>query len=129
VPRSSCDIARAQGENAAKAITAAGGTASFLVCDVSKPAAVVTAVEAAIAAYRRIDILVNNAGILDDAPFLDLSLQEFDRVMAVNLRGAFLMGQAVARQFVRQRTPVTRPKGQAKHRAIEQAHTRSRWRG
>ena len=50
-------------------------------------------------------MLVNNAGVLDDAPFLDLPTEEFDRIIGVNLRGAFLMGQAVARQMVKQGVP------------------------
>jgi NAD(P)-dependent dehydrogenase (short-subunit alcohol dehydrogenase family) len=52
--------------------------------------------------FGRIDVLVNNAGVVDDAPFLDLAVEEFDRVLGINLRGAFLMGQAAARQMVRQ---------------------------
>jgi NAD(P)-dependent dehydrogenase (short-subunit alcohol dehydrogenase family) len=39
---------------------------------------------------------------VDDAPFLDLGIEELDRVLGINLRGAFLMGQAVARQMVKQ---------------------------
>jgi NAD(P)-dependent dehydrogenase (short-subunit alcohol dehydrogenase family) len=49
-----------------------------------------------------VDVLVNNAGILDSADFLDLPLAEFDRVLRVNVRGAFLAGQAAARQMVAQ---------------------------
>lgn len=47
-----------------------------------------------------IDILVNNAGIVHKADFLDLKEEDFDRVMRVNLKGAFLCGQAVARRMV-----------------------------
>ncbi len=58
----------------------------------------------------RIDVLVNNAGVVDDAPFLDLPLEELDRVLSINLRGAFLMAQAVARQMVKQgRARAVRP--------------------
>jgi glucose 1-dehydrogenase len=112
-----CDIAAAKGQDAAKAIAATGGTASFVICDVSKPGDVAAAVDAAIDAHGRIDILVNNAGVLDDAPFLELRLEEFDRVMAVNLRGAFLMGQAVARQFVKQSKSATPLGDQSKSQA------------
>ncbi len=47
-----------------------------------------------------IDILVNNAGIVHQADFLDLKEEDFDRVMRVNLKGAFLCGQAVAKRMV-----------------------------
>ncbi len=47
-----------------------------------------------------IDILINNAGIVHQADFLDLKEEDFDRVMRVNLKGAFLCGQAVARRMV-----------------------------
>lgn len=49
-----------------------------------------------------IDILVNNAGIVHQADFLDLKEEDFDRVMRVNLKGAFLCGQAVAKRMVEQ---------------------------
>jgi glucose 1-dehydrogenase len=47
-------------------------------------------------------VLVNNAGVVDDAPFLDLTEDEYDRVLRTNLKGAFLAGQAAARQMVKQ---------------------------
>ena len=79
-----------------------GATAVFVAGDVAKPADVDNAVAATLQAFGRIDVLVNNAGVVDDAPFLDLAIEEFDRVLGINLRGAFLMGQAVARQMVKQ---------------------------
>jgi glucose 1-dehydrogenase len=53
-------------------------------------------------AFGGVDILVNNAGIIHTADFLDLTEADFDRVLRVNLRGAFLVGQAAARQMVAQ---------------------------
>ena len=50
-----------------------------------------------VAAHGRIDVLVNNAGIFKAADFLDVSEADFDAVLRVNLKGAFLVGQAVAR--------------------------------
>ena len=97
-----CDINDEAGPAVAKAIGAAGGNATFVRCDVAKPADVTAAVAAALKAYGRIDVLVNNAGVVDDAPFLDLQLEELDRVLSINLRGAFLMAQAVAREMVKQ---------------------------
>jgi len=99
------DINADNGQRIAREIAAAGGTAQFAPCDVAKEADVNAAIAAALAAHGRIDVVVNNAGILDDAPFLDLPVAEFDRILGVNLRGAFLMGQAAARQMVKQGTP------------------------
>jgi glucose 1-dehydrogenase len=53
-------------------------------------------------AFGQLDILVNNAGIIHAADFLELAEADFDRVLRVNLKGAFLVGQAAARQMVAQ---------------------------
>ncbi|MBA3773346.1 MAG: SDR family oxidoreductase [Ramlibacter sp.] len=71
----------------------------FLHCDVGDKAQVDAAVAAALAACGRIDVLVNNAGIFKAADFLDITEADFDAVLRVNLKGAFLMGQAVARHM------------------------------
>jgi NAD(P)-dependent dehydrogenase (short-subunit alcohol dehydrogenase family) len=97
-----CDVNADGAAEVARAITASGGQAASVRCDVSKAEDVAGALAAALKAYGRVDVLVNNAGILDDAPFLDLSVEELDRVLGVNLRGAFLMAQAAARQMVAQ---------------------------
>ena len=81
------------------------GTAAELGCaqcptDVMHKAEIDRMVAAAIAAFGRIDILVNNAGITHAADFLDLTVEDFDRVIAVNLRSAFLASQAVARHMI-----------------------------
>jgi NAD(P)-dependent dehydrogenase (short-subunit alcohol dehydrogenase family) len=79
-----------------------GASAAFIACDVSKKAQVDGAVAAAVAKFGRLDILVANAGIVHAAEFLDLEEADFDRVIAVNLKGVFLAGQAAARQMVKQ---------------------------
>ena len=89
-------------ERAAQAVQATGATALAVAGDVAKPADVDNVVAATVQAFGRIDVLVNNAGVVDDAPFLELAIEEFDRVLGINLRGAFLMGQAVARQMAQQ---------------------------
>jgi NAD(P)-dependent dehydrogenase (short-subunit alcohol dehydrogenase family) len=77
-----------------------GGT--FIHCDVGDKAQVHALVTSAIQAHGRIDVLVNNAGIFKAADFLDITEADFDAVLRVNLKGAFLMGQAVAREMSRQ---------------------------
>ena len=69
------------------------------VADVGVEADVVTFVEAAAASLGRIDVLINNAGIARKARFLDIDVAAWDRTMAVNLRGMFLVAQAVARSM------------------------------
>jgi glucose 1-dehydrogenase len=81
------------------------GTAAELGCaqcptDVMHKAEIDRMVATAIAEFGRIDILVNNAGITHAADFLDLTVEDFDRVIAVNLRSAFLASQAVARHMI-----------------------------
>jgi NAD(P)-dependent dehydrogenase (short-subunit alcohol dehydrogenase family) len=67
-----------------------------LVADVSDPVAVQGAVQATQHRFGRIDALVNNAGIAVFKPILEVTLEDWSRVMAVNLTGPFLMTQAVA---------------------------------
>jgi len=97
-----CDVNEAAGKLATKAIQDGGAPALHVAGDVARPADVDKVVAATLQAFGRVDVLVNNAGVVDDAPFLDLAIEEFDRVLGINLRGAFLMGQAVARQMVKQ---------------------------
>jgi len=96
------DVNEAGAKKSAAALQAKGYKAAFAACDVSKKADVERAVEATVAAFGAIDILVANAGIVHAAEFLDLEEQDFDRVIAVNLKGIFLAGQAAARRMVKQ---------------------------
>ncbi|HWK85638.1 MAG TPA: SDR family NAD(P)-dependent oxidoreductase [Caldimonas sp.] len=70
-------------------------------CDVSRAADVDAAIAATLSAFGRIDVLINNAGIFRAADFLDVSEADWDAVLGVNLKGAFLVGQAVAREMAR----------------------------
>lgn len=76
------------------------GECRFIKADVGRRLDVHNLVAAAIEAFGDIDILVNNAGIVHGADFLDLTEDDFDRVLRVNLKGTFLTGQAVARFMV-----------------------------
>jgi glucose 1-dehydrogenase len=78
---------------------ALGASATFVKSDMSSAADIAALAEAA-SLLGPIDILVNNAGIVHAADFLELMAEDFDRVLCVNLRGSFLLGQAVARLMV-----------------------------
>lgn len=79
-----------------------GAAASFKLADVGRRTDCVALIEHAVQRFGRIDILLNNAGIVHGAEFLDLAEDDFDRVLRVNLKGAFLCGQAAARRMVAQ---------------------------
>ncbi|MEL6373545.1 MAG: glucose 1-dehydrogenase [Pseudomonadota bacterium] len=96
------DVDEAGGEKAAADMRSSGGHAMFVHADVSEKLDVHNLLAAALEAHGRVDVCVNNAGILDDAPFLALELAEFERILNTNLKGAFLVGQACARQMVKQ---------------------------
>ena len=91
------DVDDARGSAVASSLTERGQRAVFFHCDVSRKAEVETALAAALQAFGHVDALVNNAGIFKAADFLDITEADWDAVIAVNLKGAFLVGQAVAR--------------------------------
>ena len=73
----------------AEEITAAGGLADCVGCDVSDLAACADMVEQIIGKYGRVDILVNNAGVTRDNLLMRMSEEDYDRVLDINLKGAF----------------------------------------
>ena len=96
------DIDTAAAEATAAQIHAGGGSAAALGLDVRDRAAVDAAVAAAGRNFGRLDVLLDCVGVSQTAPFLDLDPGEWDRIIAVNLTGMFHLGQAAARQMVRQ---------------------------
>ena len=80
------------------------GRALFVPCDVSDRLSVNNLLAETRSAFERLDVLVNNAGVVARGDILDLSDTDFDRVMGINLRGAFLVAQQCARQMVDQIT-------------------------
>jgi NAD(P)-dependent dehydrogenase (short-subunit alcohol dehydrogenase family) len=91
------DLDEAAGSAAAASIPGA----TFVRADVSRKADVAALVQQTLDRHGRIDLLVNNAGITYGCDFLDLAEEDFDRVLAVNLKSMFLCGQAVARAMVK----------------------------
>jgi len=84
-------------------IEAAGGRASALALDLADPGAIEAAVKNALAAHGEIHVLVNNAGVTEDNLILRMSREAWDRVLATNLTGVFLLTQAVVKGMVRKR--------------------------
>jgi NAD(P)-dependent dehydrogenase (short-subunit alcohol dehydrogenase family) len=75
--------------------------AVYVHCDVGDKAQVDALVAQTMAAFGRIDVLVNNAGIFRACDFLDMTESDFDDVLRINLKGSFLVGQAVAREMAK----------------------------
>lgn len=82
---------------------ALGVKAITLRCDVSDAAQVTALVETAVERFGRVDILVNNAGITRDNLVMRMSEEDFDAVIAANLKGTFLCMKAVSRLMLKQR--------------------------
>jgi glucose 1-dehydrogenase len=85
-------------------IEAAGGTAFAVAADVSDEAAVEAMFRAAVERFGTLHVLVNNAGIQADAAFTSMTLQQWKRVIDVNLTGQFLCARAAVREFLRRGT-------------------------
>jgi NAD(P)-dependent dehydrogenase (short-subunit alcohol dehydrogenase family) len=99
------DVADDAGRALAEELRAAGPVAQYLHCNVASKTEVDAALAATLARFGRVDGLVNNAGIFKAAPFLEITEDDWDAVIAVNLKGAFLVAQAVAREMVKAAGP------------------------
>ncbi|MBI4085474.1 MAG: SDR family oxidoreductase [Candidatus Liptonbacteria bacterium] len=82
-------------------ITAKGGQAVAFKMDVSNVAEVNSVFDEAIKCFGRLDILVNNAGIYEPKPALDLTEEEWERTIHINLKGQFLCAQRAAREMAK----------------------------
>ena len=98
------DMDAGRGGRVAAEIRQSGGDAQLFLADVSRGSDVAELVRAVVARFGRIDILVNNVATSDNKHILDISEEEWDRVLAVTLKSQFLMGKHVAAQMVAQGT-------------------------
>jgi glucose 1-dehydrogenase len=89
-------------EEVVEEIKAGGGKAIVVQADVSEKEDVDKLMQKTLDAYGQLDIMVANAGIQVDAPFLEMDLEQWNKVISVNLTGQFLVTQAAAKQFVKQ---------------------------
>jgi 3-oxoacyl-[acyl-carrier protein] reductase len=93
----------AAAQETVSACGALGAKALAVQCDVSDAGAVKALMDAALREFGRIDILVNNAGVTKDGLIMMMKEEDFDRVIAANLKGTFLCMKAVSRQMIKQR--------------------------
>jgi glucose 1-dehydrogenase len=89
-------------EETVRRIAAAGGNSTAIAADISQAGQVNSLMQQTIAAYGKLDILVNNAGVEKKFAFVDYPLEEWNKIIAVNLTGAFLCSQGAARQMIAQ---------------------------
>jgi NAD(P)-dependent dehydrogenase (short-subunit alcohol dehydrogenase family) len=94
------DVDDERGQDLTQRLRSQGRQVLYAHCDVAKAGEIQAALDATRAAFGPVEALVNNAGIFRAADFLDVTEADWDVVIAVNLKGAFLVGQAVARQMV-----------------------------
>lgn len=92
-----------EGRRAEETLKEAGFNAAYLSCDVTKREEVERMTQEIVEQFAAIDILVNNAGMNIRKPLIDVEESDWDGVLNVNLKGIFLVGQAVARQMIEQR--------------------------
>lgn len=97
-----CDINLQDAEAAAKKIQELGGNAIAVKADVTSIKDVNSLMEKTLETFGKLDILVNNAGITADAKLLKMTEEQFDKVIAVNLKGVYNCGQAAAKVMVDQ---------------------------
>lgn len=83
-------------------VTEAGGRAAGVEADITDPADLQSIIDTAVQRFGRLDVLVNNAGMETRTSLLDTTAEQYDRVMAVNLKSAFFASQLAAKQFIAQ---------------------------
>jgi 3-oxoacyl-[acyl-carrier protein] reductase len=90
-----CGRRQASLDETMRMIQGEGGAATAVQADVSKEQDVDRLVKAALSTYGTLDILINNAGVLEGSRIHEADVEDWDQVMAINLRGPFLMSRAI----------------------------------
>jgi len=123
----------AQTREAAEAVLAeiksAGGNGITYQCDVSKEDEVIKMFAATVAQFGTVDILVNNAGLQRDAPFTEMTLEQWNFVIGVNLTGQFLCAREAIREFLRRGVDPKRSKAAGKIICMSSVHEVIPWAG
>lgn len=98
------DISQEECQLVVDEIKKLGGEAIAVKCDVSKKEEVDEMIKKAVETFGKIDIMVNNAGICQFKPFLDITEEEWNRTIDINLKGYFFCGQAAAKEMAKQKS-------------------------
>jgi 3-oxoacyl-[acyl-carrier protein] reductase len=101
-----CDINAGQAQQAANDVNEAGGEALGYQIDVRDQASITRMVESVVARYGRIDCLVNNAGIVQDSTLKNMTEEQFDSVIEINLKGVYNCTKAVVEVMLKQSSGV-----------------------
>jgi glucose 1-dehydrogenase len=120
---------REAAEAIASDIRASGGEAFAIKADVSDEGAVEQMIATTVERFGRLDILVANSGLQKDAPFRDLSLEDWRRVIDVNLTGQFLSCRGAVRQFLAQDERPDLSKARGKIICMSSVHEVIPWAG
>lgn len=116
-------------EQVLKEITDAGGKGITYRCDVSKEEEVIKMFEDTVAQFGTVDILVNNAGIQKDAKFIDMTIDQWNAVIGVNLTGQFLCAREAIKEFLRRGIDPSRSVACGKIIHISSVHEVIPWAG
>ena len=100
------DISKEDCQKVADEIQKNKGEAISVKCDVSKKEEVENMVGQAIDKWGKVDVLVNNAGVIKFKPFIELTEEEWDRTLDVNLKGYFLCAQAAAKEMIKKKSGI-----------------------
>jgi glucose 1-dehydrogenase len=123
------DATKAAAETVLHEIMAAGGKGITAKADVSKEADVQNMFSDVIRQFGTVDILVNNAGLQKDAPFQDMSLEQWNFVLGVNLTGQFLCSREAIREFLRRGVDPVKSKAAGKIIQMSSVHEVIPWAG
>ena len=116
-------------EKVLQEITQEGGTGFIIKADVSNEKDVEALFEETVKRYGTVDILINNAGLQKDAKFHEMTLDEWDRVIGINLTGQFLCARAAIREFLRRGVVPERSKAAGKIICMSSVHEVIPWAG
>ena len=123
------DATKAAAEQVLAGITSTGGAGIAYQCDVSKEDEVKKMFADVIAQFGTVDILVNNAGLQRDSPFQDMTLEQWNYVLAVNLTGQFLCAREAIKEFLRRGVVPERSRAAGKIICMSSVHEVIPWAG